>query len=166
MIIRDEARSDIPAITTVTQAAFKDMSVSQQTEAFIINALRNAGALTLSLVAEIEGDVKGHVAFSPVTLSDGTTEWYGLGPVSVLPQLQRQGIGTALITLGLARLREQGAQGCVLVGDPGYYERFGFVNSRTLTYPGAPREFFLSLPFGPHQPKGHVVFHDGFQATS
>lgn len=166
MIIREETRSDIPAIASVTQAAFKTEPVSQQTEAFIVNALRRAGALTLSLVAELEGSVKGHVAFSPVTLSDGTSGWYGLGPISVLPQHQRQGIGSALIKQGLAKLKAQGAQGCVLVGDPGYYGRFGFVNHPTLIFPDVPQEFFLALPFGPHLPEGQVAFHEGFQATS
>jgi putative acetyltransferase len=73
----------------VTVAAFKTLDISNHTERFIIEALRAAGALTVSLVAEIDGRVIGHIAFSPLTISDGTQYWYGLGPVSVLPEYQR-----------------------------------------------------------------------------
>ena len=126
MIIRRETAADIAAIGEVTIAAFDTLAISNHTEQFIIRALRAADVLTLSLVAEVDGRVVGHVAFSPVTISDGTQNWYGLGPVSVLPEHQRQGIGTALIREGLSMLKGLGAQGCCLVGDPAYYSRFGF----------------------------------------
>src|SRR5512136_1422768 len=93
ILIRDETQYDAAAITEVTVAAFESMEISNHTEQFVIEALRLAGALTLSLVAEVDGRVVGHIAFSPVTISDGTHNWYGLGPVSVLPEYQRQGIG-------------------------------------------------------------------------
>jgi putative acetyltransferase len=128
MIIRNETAADIEAIAEVTKAAFKTCPHGNHTEQFIIKALRAAGALTVSLVAEIDGKVVGHVAFSPVTISDGNPHWYGLGPVSVLPSYQRQGIGTALINEGLSLLKARGGQGCVLVGDPAYYRRLGFRN--------------------------------------
>ena len=105
MIIRKETALDIEAITRVTIAAFKTLPISNQTEQFIIKALRTAGALTLSLVAEIDGRIIGHIAFSPVTISDGATGWYGLGPVSVLPEYQKQGIGKSLINEGLSLLK-------------------------------------------------------------
>ncbi|MCB0221649.1 MAG: N-acetyltransferase [Chrysiogenetes bacterium] len=165
MIIRKETASDIDAITEVTLAAFKTLEVSNQTEHFIVKALRAAGALTISLVAEINGRVVGHVAFSPIDISDGTTGWYGLGPVSVLPELHKQGIGKALINEGLALLKAKGAQGCALVGDPNYYERFGFKNDPGLSYEGVPPEFFLVLPFAAEIPEGTVIFHEAFQAT-
>lgn len=120
LTIRDETRCDIEAITTVTKAAFENHPISQGTEQFIITALREAGALTVSLVAELDGQVVGHVALSPVTMSDGTPDWYGLGPLSVLPAYQRQGIGKALMREVMTRLRSLGAAGCVLVGDPAY----------------------------------------------
>jgi len=126
IVIRPETVSDADAITGVTVAAFETLEISSHTEQFIVTALRAAGALTLSLVAEIGGRVVGHVAFSPVTISDGTPDWYGLGPVSVLPACQRQGIGKALIREGLSRLRALGARGCCLVGHPDYYRKFGF----------------------------------------
>lgn len=166
MIIRNETASDIVAITQVTVAAFMHLEISNQTEHYIIHALRKAGALSLSLVAEINGKVVGHVAFSPVTISDGTREWYGLGPVSVLPGYQKAGIGTLLINEGLSRLKQMVGKGCVLVGDPGYYRRFGFNNVPTLVYEGIPQEFFMALPFNATTPQGTVLFHEGFMAES
>ena len=147
MILRKETASDFDAITDVTIAAFKTLEISNQTEQFIIKALRAAGALILSLVAEIDGRVVGHIAFSPVTISDGTEDWYGLGPVSVMPEYQNQGVGKSLINKGLSSLKEMGGQGCVLVGDPNYYKRFGFKNFSEFVYEGIPQKFFLALPF-------------------
>ena len=165
VIIRNEKDTDIEVITEVTIAAFKNHPISNHTEQFIIHALRVAGALTISLVAEIDRKVVGHIAFSPVTISDGTADWYGLGPISVLPDYQKQGIGKALINEGLSLLKNMGAQGCALVGDPNYYKRFGFKNYPELIYEGIPQEFFLILPFTQKIPQGVIVFHDGFKAT-
>ena len=164
-IIRHETSADIKAIADVTAKAFRTVAISNQTEPFIIEALRGADALTLSLVAEIEGKVVGHVAFSPVTISDGTRNWYGLGPVSVLPENQRQGIGSALIRKGLSILQGLGGQGCCLVGDPNYYKRFRFQTISALVHEGVPPEVFLALPLGEFVPTGVVTFHEGFRAT-
>jgi putative acetyltransferase len=106
----------------------------------------------------------GHIALSPVTISDGSKDWYGLGPVSVLPDYQKQGIGKALINEGLSLLRDMGSKGCALVGDPDYYKRFGFKNYSELTHDGVPQEVFLALPFTEMVPQGAVVFHEGFLA--
>jgi len=165
MIIRKETISDIEAISQVTTAAFRTLPISNHTEQFIIEALRSAGALTLSLVAEIDGRIVGHVAFSPVVISDGTKDWYGLGPVSVLPEYQKQGIGKSLINEGLSLLKQLDGQGCVLVGDPNYYERFGFKNFPEIVLEGVPQEVFLVLPFNKKIPQGIVVFHEGFLAN-
>ena len=165
MIIRNENISDIEAISKVTIAAFQTLAISNHTEQFIINALRNANALTISLVAEVDGKVVGHIAFSPISISDGSLNWYGLGPISVLPILQKQGIGKSLILKGLSLLKDLGGQGCALVGDPGYYQRFGFRNIPTLIYEGIPQEVFLALPFDNKTPQGTVVFHEGFLAN-
>jgi putative acetyltransferase len=162
--IRSETGADAAAITDVTIAAFETLEISNQTEHFIVEALRAAGALTVSLVAELDGKVVGHIAFSPVTISDGTDDWLGLGPVSVLPQYQKQGIGKALITQGLARLREMGARGCCLVGHPGYYGQFGFANTSDLAVEHVPPEAFFALAFEGCMPQGTVTFHDAFQA--
>ena len=164
-VIRNETDADVSAITEVTVAAFNTLDISDHTEQFIIEALRAAGALTLSLVAELDGRVIGHIAFSPLTISDGTQNWYGLGPVSVLPEYQRQGIGKALIEEGLLRLREMGAQGCCLVGHPDYYRKFGFKNVAGLICEGVPQEVFFALSFDENIPQGIVTFHEGFKAN-
>jgi putative acetyltransferase len=164
MIIRKETASDIASITQVTIAAFKTLEISNHTEQFIIEALRAAGALAISLVAEMDGRVIGHIAFSPVTISDATKDWYGLGPVSVLPEYQRQGIGMALIREGLSRLQEMHASGCCLVGHPEYYRKFGFKNIPGLVPEGVPPEYFFALSFEEHYPQGTVVFHEAFKA--
>ena len=164
IIIRSETYADANAITKVTVAAFKTLEISNHTEQFIIAALRAAKALTLSLIAEVDGRVIGHIAFSPVTISDGTRDWYGLGPVSVLPAYQRQGIGKALIREGLSRLKEMNAQGCCLVGHPDYYRKFGFMNPSRLMVEGVPPEVFFALPFDGYTPQGTVAFHEGFKA--
>jgi len=165
MIVRNETAADIEAITEITIAAFKTLPISNHTEQFIIKALRAANVLTVSLVAEVDGKVVGHVAFSPVTISDNTTGWYGLGPVSVSPEYHKQGIGKALINKGLSLLKESGASGCALVGDPGYYKRFGFRNYPELIHEGIPREVFVALPFTGNVPRGIMEFHEGFRAT-
>lgn len=162
MIIRNETPTDIDVIRETTAAAFATLAESNGTEPFIIEALREAGSLTLSLVAELDGRVVGHIAFSPITLSDGTEKWYGLGPVSVLPELQRQGIGTALIEAGLARLKAMGAHGVCLVGHPAYYPRFGFRNVEGLGLEGVPPEVFFALSFDGKMPQGSVTFHQAF----
>ena len=128
MIIRNETNFDIEAISEIIIAAFRIFAISNHTEQFIINALRDANALTISLVAEVDGKVVGHIAFSPIAISDGSLNWYGLGPVSVLPEYQKQGIGKSLVNEGLSLLKDMGGQGCALVGDPTYYKRFGFKN--------------------------------------
>lgn len=164
-VIRDETEADAADITAVTAAAFEPMEISSHTEQLIIEALRAAGALTLSLIAELDGRVMGHIAFSPVTLSDGTPDWYGLGPVSVLPTLQRMGIGKALIEEGLSRLKALGAKGCCLVGHPQYYPQFGFENAAGLVHEGVPPEAFFAHSFDGHLPQGTVTFHQGFKTT-
>ena len=166
MIIRKEQDADIEQISKITIAAFKTLPISNHTEQFIVNALRVAGALTISLVAEVNCRVVGHVAFSPVTISDGTNDWYGLGPISVLPEFQKQGIGKSLVIDGLSMLKEIGGQGCALVGDPNYYDRFGFRNYPELIYEGIPQEFFLALPFANQVPQGVIAFHEGFLANT
>jgi putative acetyltransferase len=164
IVIRSETNDDIGAITEVTIAAFETLEISNHTEQFIIEALRAAQALTVSLVAEVDGRVIGHVAFSPVTISDGTQNWYGLGPVSVLPEYQRKGVGKALIQEGLSRLKDLNAQGCCLVGHPEYYRKFGFKNISELVHEGVPPEVFLALSFDGNTPQGTVTFHEGFKA--
>ncbi len=165
ILIRDETKDDADIISEVTAAAFETLEISSHTEQFIVAALRAAGALSVSLVAEVDGRVVGHIAFSPISISDGTPGWYGLGPVSVLPDCQQMGIGKALIREGLARLKALGARGCCLVGHPEYYTKFGFKNVAGLSHEGVPPEVFFALSFDGSYPQGMVTFHEGFGAT-
>ena len=165
MTICPETPSDEEAIEQVTRRAFLSHPYSQQTEQFIIRDLRVDHALSVSLVAEDAGRIVGHLALSPVTVSDGAAGWYGLGPISVEPDLQRRGVGRALMESGLAELRKIGAKGCVLVGEPAFYSRFGFANHPALVREGVPQEFFLSLSLGAACAHGNVQFHPAFQAT-
>jgi putative acetyltransferase len=162
--IRAEQPADIEPVFRITEAAFRGHPYSQGTEPFIIDALREAGALTLSLVAEVDGEVVGHVAFSPVQVSDGASGWYALGPVSVLPARQKRGIGSALVRGGLAELQRRGAKGCVLVGEPGFYHRFGFESRPDLSMEGIPQPYVLSLPFGAEVASGRISHHEAFHA--
>lgn len=164
--IRDENPSDAVAIEVVTAAAFHAATHTSHTEQFIVRALRDSGKLTVSLVAEENGQVIGHVAVSPVTISDGTPGFYGLGPISVAPAHQGKGVGTLLMEQALARLRAFGARGCVVLGDPSYYSRFGFNAEPTLVLPGVPPEYFQTISFVGSLPLGQVKYHDAFEATA
>jgi putative acetyltransferase len=165
MEIRFEQSEDLAAIRTLTFAAFGNAPHSTQTEAAIIDALRAAGALTISLVAVDAEVLVGHVAFSPVTINGEVSGWYGLGPVSVRPDRQRKGVGRALIQTGLDHLRAMNAQGCVVLGDPLYYGRFGFISDPNLRYGNVPPEYFQRLALSDEVPKGEVLFHPGFDAS-
>ena len=166
MRIRSELPSDTAAIEAVTVAAFKNMAHTEHTEQFIVRALRNAGALTMSLVAEDGDSVIGHVAVSPVTISNGAVGWYGIGPVSVAPERQGAGIGTQLMRAALNALRSSGASGCVVLGEPGYYSRFGFLADPGLVLPGVPPEYFQAISFSGSLPAGSVSYHDAFAAKA
>ncbi|MEZ4562263.1 MAG: N-acetyltransferase [Thermomicrobiales bacterium] len=166
MIIRQENDGDADAIHEVTAVAFQGQPSSAGTEAQIVDALRAAGVLTISLVAEYHDEIVGHVAFSPVTINGQPGRWYGLGPLSVSPRWQRRGIGTALVEAGLAQLRKLGAAGCVLLGDPGYYRRFGFASVPALRYRRAAPGYFQRLSFSGESPAGAVEFHPAFDVAS
>jgi putative acetyltransferase len=122
MDVRPETPTDTPAIHAVHAAAFPS-----EDEANLVDALRAAGRLTLSLVAEEEGRVVGHVGFSPVRVADGDdTDGLGLAPVAVLPDHRRRGIADRLVRRGLALAAGLGRGFVVVLGDPAYYGRFGF----------------------------------------
>lgn len=160
-----ERPEDVTAIRSLTNAAFKDAPYSNQAEAKIIDALRSAGALTLSLTATRDGQIIGHAAFSPVRINGRSCGWYGLGPVSVSPESQRKGIGSAIIREGLRRLKTMKADGCVVFGAPAYYGRFGFVSDPGLHYAGAPEGYFLALAFTKPAAKGEITYHPGFDVV-
>jgi putative acetyltransferase len=166
IIVQSEAEADREAIFRLTQAAFADHEHSSHTDQFIVDGLREAGALAVSLVARIDGLLAGHVAFSRVAISDGTPGWYGLGPLSVLPSRQGIGVGSTLVNAGLAALKARGARGCVLLGEPAYYGRFGFGSAPGLRLEGVPPEYFLCLVLDSSvaPPDGSVAYHDAFSA--
>lgn len=161
MRIRAETPADAAAIRRVMDVAFRGAPHSDGTEAAIVEALRGAGALSLSLVAEGGGRILGHAAFSEVTADGAPAGLFGLGPLAVLPKVQARGIGAALVREGLARLR---GRGCVVLGDPGGYGRFGFAATPGLRLPGVPPEYFMALTFGGPLPAGAVAHPPAFAA--
>lgn len=160
--IMPEKSGDEQAIHDVTAVAFEPMSYSSGTEASIINQLRKDGDLTISLVALKAGEIIGHVAFSPVTVAGVNNGWIGLGPVSVHPDFQGRGVGSKLINQGLSQLKSDGAQGCALIGDPNYYNRFGFKSDGNLSYGEVPSRNVQWLLFGDAVAKGELKFSPAF----
>ncbi|BBU62533.1 GCN5 family N-acetyltransferase [Methylosinus sp. C49] len=161
MLIRDESAADRVAVRDVHSAAFRDHPFSKGREGELVDALREAGALTISLVAEADFIV-GHVAISPVAIDGAALGWFGLGPIAVLSEHRRQGVAAALIEAGLTRLRAAGAAGCVVFGEPKYYGRFGFRSHAGLRFAGGPPELFMALPLAPMTALGAVDYHPAF----
>ena len=162
VIFRPETPSDHGSIREILISAFADHPHSHQTEHLIVEALRADDALSVSLVAEVDGDVVGQIAFSPVTIGGNDCGWLALGPVAVSPSHQRRGIGQALVNEGLEAIRTLGAQGCVLVGEPAFYNRFGFRHDPALRMEGVPPEVLLCLPMCDGMPEGTVTHHPAF----
>ncbi|QKW56442.1 N-acetyltransferase [Stenotrophomonas sp. NA06056] len=165
LAIRPESVGDHAAIHKLTEMAFRDAVHSSHTEQHIVDALRERGELSISLVAEDAGQLIGHVALSPVNVQDGSQGWFGLGPISVLPEQQGKGVGTALMNAAIEALRTQGARGCVLLGEPGYYGRFGFRAVPDLVLPGVPAEYFQTLCLQPPMAQGVVRYSPAFDAV-
>lgn len=162
--IRPEKSSDIQSIHNVTVAAFREAPHTDHTEQYIVDALRDSGALSISLVAEDSSNIVGHIALSRVTISSGSTDWYGLGPISVVPAEQFKGVGSKLMYAALRELKNIGANGCVLLGDPNYYCRFGFEPIESLVLPDVPPEYFQAVLFQGIYPSGTVTYHESFLA--
>lgn len=163
MFIRPENDEDADAIHLVTQKAFAPMAYSNGTEGAIIRGLRADGDLTLSLVAEETGTIVGHIAFSPVSIGEISDNWYCLGPISVAPDRQGEGIGTKLIHAGLERLRTLGAKGCTLIGNPAYYSRLGFESDGQLDYGGLDRALIQRIVFKGSAPQGTIQHARAFE---
>lgn len=162
--IRPERSSDEAVIHTLTETAFAPMPYGDGTEAPLIAELRRAGDLTLSLVAERAGEVLGHIAFSPASLQGRHDGWFGLGPISVWPDHQRSGIGTALVTEGLRQMEAAGATGSVLIGNPKYYCRFGFRPEDGLTYRSHSPHIVQAISFRGPPAHGELRFAPAFEA--
>ena len=154
--------ADVADIRDVTQRAFAGCPYSGGNEQDIVDALRSGKALTISLVATVAGKTVGHVAFSPAKAEDGSPGWYTLGPVSVHPDVQRQGIGHKLIIAGIGRLRDLKASGCIVLGDSNYYSRFGFVKAPQIAPAREPKEHFMILCLGSSAPNCVLNFHEVF----
>ena len=162
MIVRPETDRDVDGIREVNIVAFQGHPFSQQTEHLIVEALRAADALELSLVAESEGEVVGHIAFSAAAIGGSSAGWSLLGPVAVRPARQGEGIGRALVETGLETLRARGSCGCVLVGDPAFYRRFGFGQHAGVVWRGVPDENVLCLLMSGEMPTGEVACDPAF----
>lgn len=163
MWIREETSDDIDAIRDVVRSAFAGAPGEGRLETRIVDALRADGALRVSLVAAIDGRIAGHVGFSPAHPAEADGDWYVLAPVSVAPADQGHGVGAALVSAGLRMLQEQGARGCVVLGDPAYYARFGFRATPGFTLTGAPDGAFQALAFDASiQTGGEVALHPVF----
>jgi len=164
--LRDERARDAAAIARVIAAAFADAPQGGRLEQGIVDALRADGCLSVSLVAERDERIIGHVAFSPVTIGDGSPGWYGLAPLAVLPDCRRRSVGAGLVRTGLDALRRLGAHGCVVLGDPAYYARFGFGPAGEIVFPQAPPEYLTALSFDDAAPRaaGEVRYHASFYA--
>lgn len=165
--IHPESPEDFDAIDDLLDEAFVFDSHSQHNEAKVVRTLREKGQLTLSLVAiHDSGERVGHIAFSPVHIDDGSTQglsgWVGLGPMAVLPRLQRRGIGRKLIERGLADIQALDIPGCVVLGEPGFYQQFGFNTHPELILPGALAPFFLAQSFQGKVPTGQVAYLPAF----
>ncbi len=164
--IRAETPADRAAIYNLTQAAFEGQPYADGDEQDVIDRLRDRDALTLSLVALQGQTIVGQVTFSPAQHDDGSGPWFALGPVAVWPQHQGQGIGGALIRAGLEDLRTRGALGCILTGNPAYYERFGFAPAGAHAPANEPAEYFMIKPLAASSiaatPISRFTFHPAF----
>lgn len=164
-IIRDQTEADFDGVHRLVIAAFKTLPIASGTEPFIMDALWRTGAAVVALVAEDAGAIVGQAAFSKVLVNGRDVGWHGCGPVSVAPALHKRGIGSALMREGLARLRTTGSKGCVVVGHPDYYPRFGFTRADTMRVPGVPPEALMAIRFDGVLPMGEVAFDQAFEAA-
>lgn len=163
LVIRPETSADRPAIYGITRRAFATQPHADGDEQDLVDRLRDSGELVLSLVAEVPGaGVVGHIGFSPVTIEGEDRGWFQLAPVSVEPALHRQGIGSALIEAGVAELRRRGARGIGVVGNPAYYERFGFTVIAGLSPDGPEAPYFRAMALSGPAPTGLVRYASAF----
>jgi len=162
IIIRNERGSDSARISEIITLAFENDPISDKREAEIVRLMRDDSALTISLIAESKGEIVGHIAFSKVTMNDEFIDWYGLAPVSIDPKYQNKGIGSKLVNEGIKLLKEIDAKGCVLLGEPDFYGRFGFEANSQLILPCVPAEYFQALSFSDSIPSGIVKYHQAF----
>jgi putative acetyltransferase len=168
MQIREERPDDVSRIAHIQYVAFTGHPLhakgAQPVEHRIVERLRAAHALTLSLLAEVGKEAVGHIALSPAIVGEARSGWFLLGPVGVLPENRSMGVGAALVRASLERMCDMGAAGVVLVGDPGFYVRLGFANVPGLVYQGVPDRFVLAACFRDAIPQGGIIAHEAFGA--
>ena len=168
MIIREEQSSDIDKIWKVNSEAFETVS-----EANLVNALRDSGCTFISLLAEVEGKVVGHILFTPVELTNGKNNLkiIGLAPMAVLNQYQNRGVGSKLVKAGLERCQSLAYDAVVVLGHPTYYPKFGFepsVNYGIKSEYEVPDEAFMILELVPDALKNHmgvIKYHQAFNSV-
>jgi len=168
MNIREEQPSDIEKIWEVNSEAFET-----EAEANLINALRSSGCTYISLVAETENNIVGHILFTPVELSgdDNKLKIMGLAPMAVFSQYQNKGIGSKLVETGLELCKSKGYDAVVVLGHPDYYPKFGFVPSVKYNIKSeydVPDNVFMALELVPESLKTHagvIKYHEAFNSV-
>jgi putative acetyltransferase len=161
--IRSEQPGDVQSIHALVKRAFATQPHADGDEQDLIDRLRQRGELSLSLVASLPGPgIVGHIGFSPAWIDGQDRGWFQMAPVSVEPAFHRQGIGGALIRAGIVQLQEQRAHGIGVVGDPAYYERFGFQDLPGLAPVGPDAVYFRAIAFGGPAPRGVVSYASAF----
>ena len=170
LLIRDQTEADFSAVHDLVITAFKTLPIACGREQFVMDDLWRRRAATVALIAEEVSAygrhlLVGQAAFSKITINGADLGWHGCGPLSVLPARHGLGIGTALMREGLNRLKTLGSKGCVVVGDPNYYLRFGFAHTRTLREPSVPPDAFMALRFAGDMPSGEVALDSAFEVA-
>ncbi len=156
MQVRPETPDDAQAIFDLTKVAFAPMSFADDNDPYLTGRLRDAGDLILSLVGLDAGTIIAHAAFSPATVPC-PGRWAALGPVSVTPDRQKQGLGSKLVADGLARLKGMGFDGCVLIGNPAVYGPMGFMSGK-LTYRDLASSYVMGQSWSGITPEGEITF--------
>ena len=156
-MLRTERPGDMLPVYELVSAAF-----GRPDEAELVNRLRECGAAVVTMVEEEEYEFMGHLMLSPITIDGQEGPWLGLAPVAVHPDWQGQGIGSDLVREGLDTALEMDWKAVVVLGDPAYYGRFGFMSNARLTLDGVPPEYFMHVAFSPVYGGGTVTYHPGF----
>lgn len=160
--IRDAEVGEAKVIEHLIAAAFAPKAFADESDASLPERLHNDGDLTASLVAVDQSGIIGQVALSPAAIGDHAG-WGCIGPISVKIDRQGQGIGGQLMVAAEHAARNAGFQGLVLLGDPRYYTRFGFVNDGGITYKDLSAAYVMYKTFKGNRPSGEVIFAAAFE---
>lgn len=157
VLIREELPQDFQDVRAVNIQAFK-----RKTEADLVDKLRNCGCDSISLVAIVDDKLVGHILFSPIEVIFNNKKITGMGlaPMAVMPEYQKQGIGSSLITEGIKKAKDKKYPLIVVLGHPEYYPRFGFVPASKFNLKSeynVPDEVFMALVFDESQLSGNAL---------